>query len=143
MKVSLEHPDAPDHELIWGSVGLFLLAGGWALPLVPTLTAMGYVCPFHAITGLPCPTCGATRAVTALGSLDFPTALRLNPGITILWTCTHLYVPYALCVSLLDLPRIRIAAEQPLRDRSISLFLLTGLVLNWSFLIAERCGAFG
>ena len=36
-------------------------------------------CPIHAMTGLLCPGCGATRALAALLHADLPTALRLNP----------------------------------------------------------------
>ena len=36
-------------------------------------------CAFAIMTHHPCPTCGGTRSVRALLSLDFPTALRFNP----------------------------------------------------------------
>lgn len=37
------------------------------------------VCLFRALTGLPCPGCGTTRAVSALCAGDFSTAWQLNP----------------------------------------------------------------
>ena len=36
-------------------------------------------CPFHALTGLPCPTCGTTRALAALSGGRLAAALTWNP----------------------------------------------------------------
>ncbi|HEX2735910.1 MAG TPA: DUF2752 domain-containing protein [Polyangiaceae bacterium] len=38
-----------------------------------------YLCPFAAVTGLPCPGCGLTRATLALVHGDLTAALRLHP----------------------------------------------------------------
>jgi len=43
---------------------------------------MGHVhvfCPFKALTGIPCPGCGMTRAFLALAEFDFVGASHLNP----------------------------------------------------------------
>lgn len=37
------------------------------------------ICPFRLLTGLPCPGCGTTRALTALSAGDLSAALSLNP----------------------------------------------------------------
>ncbi len=37
------------------------------------------LCPFRRITGMPCPTCGMTRGVLALGRGDLLGALSFNP----------------------------------------------------------------
>ena len=37
------------------------------------------LCIFHTITGLPCPSCGMTRAVISLGHGDIRAAFFLNP----------------------------------------------------------------
>ena len=53
------------------------VAGGlWAIaPVHP-----GLVCPFRALTGLPCPLCGMTRAVTAGLRGDVIASLRFQPA---------------------------------------------------------------
>lgn len=38
-----------------------------------------FVCRFRQATGLPCPSCGSTRAMLALLRLDVPSALKLSP----------------------------------------------------------------
>lgn len=37
------------------------------------------LCPFHFITGIPCPGCGMTRAFLTLGQLKMKEAIALNP----------------------------------------------------------------
>jgi hypothetical protein len=46
-----------------------------------------YRCPFYAVTGIPCPGCGMTRAFFAAVHLDWRQALRWNPMV----------YPFALC----------------------------------------------
>lgn len=59
---------------------LAILAGGAALvPLQHALHSEVSFCPMHAITTLPCPLCGGTRAVTALVHGDLSLAVSYNP----------------------------------------------------------------
>lgn len=37
------------------------------------------LCPFRAVTGIPCPVCGSTTAAVRLGHLDLVGAMRANP----------------------------------------------------------------
>lgn len=64
------------------------LAALWALgaacaaltaPLLPYLASLAGPCALHALTGFPCPTCGATRAATALSHGRIAAALAWNP----------------------------------------------------------------
>jgi hypothetical protein len=50
----------------------FLIAHHWTWP-----------CLFKAYTGIPCPTCGGTRALAALSQFKIFEALRLNPLIVL------------------------------------------------------------
>ena len=55
--------------------GLFLyLLGIDLMDYLPTVS----VCPFHAITGIPCPGCGMTRAMLSLGQLKLKAAIEFN-----------------------------------------------------------------
>ncbi len=88
------------HSMAW-HLGILLAAiagamvlraasdAGWLLP----------VCTFRQVTGVPCPGCGSTRALTALANADLLSAFRLNPmatgtaiGLGILWFARFLEI---------------------------------------------------
>lgn len=72
-RASAEIPVTPARPL-----AAALLVGGalWQLsPIHPPL-----VCPLRATTGIPCPFCGMTRAVTSAVRGDITASLRYNPG---------------------------------------------------------------
>ena len=52
-------------------------------PFVKRLTAKLPACVFRGVTGLPCPTCGGTRAALALARLDPAGAFQANPLVAL------------------------------------------------------------
>jgi hypothetical protein len=103
------------------------------------LAAGLWPCPFAALTGLPCPGCGLTRAALAMLRGDLGAALSLHP-------LSPLVVPLALGASAwagLDYVKTgRSPIGEPVRARVIAagatLFAL--LIGVW---VARFCGAFG
>src|SRR5262245_6686084 len=65
-------------------------------------------CAFKAVTGLPCLTCGTTRALARFFALDFRAALAMNPLVSSL---VLLLVPWGLA-DLVLLPRGRAVVMQ-------------------------------
>lgn len=59
--------------------GLFLLVHFFGVSLDEALEHLPIFCPFKAITGIPCPGCGMTRAFLELAEGDFVAAFQLNP----------------------------------------------------------------
>ena len=59
------------------------------LAVVVGMRVFSISCPFLAMTGLPCPTCGMTRAWIAALSLDYQTAFSYHP---LFWTVPILYL---------------------------------------------------
>ena len=60
------------------------LAAALLAAAVALLTlAFGYRCPFQLIAGIPCPTCGITRAVRLALHGDLAAATRLHPLVWI------------------------------------------------------------
>ena len=80
MQASEPGPTAP-RVAAWTAGGLAGLAGVLLLRQVdPTRPGSGLPpCPFHSVTGLYCPGCGATRALHALVHFDVAGALAMNP----------------------------------------------------------------
>ncbi len=91
------------------------------------------VCAFKAVTGLPCPTCGSTRALGRLFSFDLAGAVSMNPLATLaaalvaVWAIVDLVLlPQRRALSLEVGPRL----AWGLRIAAITLF-----VGNWVYLL--------
>ncbi len=89
------------------------------------------LCPFHQLTGLPCPTCGTTRATFALLAGHPVEAWRLNPFMV----TAGAVVGSLLVVRLLAGRSLRL--EMTPRQRSVAwLGLLALFAANWAYLLA-------
>lgn len=122
-----------DHEQLWLAVagaGLFCL----------TLTTVGVVdiqlprCLFKLMTGLPCPTCGLTRAVMAMARFDVGAAFVLNPLAVAATAVGVMYLIYAAVVLAGRLPRLR-PRLAPRDLRTARILVLTALSANWLYLV--------
>jgi hypothetical protein len=70
----------PFHLPVAGlSVLLSILAAAWSNIFNLNSWALLFSCPFHALTGLHCPGCGATRALLELTQGHWAAAFHLNP----------------------------------------------------------------
>jgi hypothetical protein len=116
---------------IFGAIGLLATAAVGVLHL----DQLGIpVCVFKLLTGLPCPTCGGTRALGRLFALDLAGAFAMNPLVA---AGAILLVPWALA-DLLLLTRGRALDAQA--GPKLALFLRAAAVFlvlaNWAWLVA-------
>ena len=115
-----------------------------AISFVFPVSGLGFdLCWLHASTGLPCPGCGMSRAISAISQGDFSAALGLNPFAFFAW-------PTFLALAVLTLlprgARARVEAavrRSPRMGKGYELvffaFLGFGLVRFGTFLVlAER-----
>lgn len=125
-------PGEADPELLWGSAlgASALFAVAWLISDVPTP-----LCPLHALTGIPCPTCGMTRATNALLYGDFAGALKWNPLLTLVLAGTAIYILYAAVVVIGKLPRLRWTPPSRSESRWIRIGVILLLAANWAYLI--------
>jgi hypothetical protein len=125
---------ADDAPLAW--LWTFGVASAVALvPAAPWLGRLSPACPFHVLTGVPCPTCGATRAALALAAFDLRAAFASNPLVA----CGLV----ALALGGLVAP-VWVAARAPLPRadervrRALRVAVPAALAANWAYLIAAR-----
>jgi hypothetical protein len=95
-------------------------------------------CWVRRLTGLPCPTCGATRCAMSLAHGDLAGAWRDNPLIFICYTGTLLINLYAAAVLLFRLPRLRLANVPSQIKRALGALVIVALTANWIYLLANR-----
>lgn len=128
------HKGALDHEVLWASVAVTALGGAITWLRLGGLPPL--VCPFHWLTGLPCPTCGSTRALAALATGELGASLRFNPAVLPACIAAVGYVLYAAVVLAFGLPRVRFVLAD--RDRHVARWgVIAAAALVWCFLIIE------
>ncbi len=122
-----------DHESLWLAVSTSSAVGAaiWLnlhLPLPQ--------CGFHVLTGLPCPTCGLTRATRQLLHGNVAGAFHFNPLGVCVAGALVLFDIYAAVVLALRLPRLRFDDISPVAARRIRIATVSVILINWAWLIA-------
>ncbi|HIE28273.1 TPA: DUF2752 domain-containing protein [Candidatus Poribacteria bacterium] len=134
MKIHLRKltPNAIDHEMIWGGIGLLVLLTARFFPfsLLPKFS-----CPFHILTGYPCPSCGMTRSFILMGHLKFLEGLKINPLGASLFIFIATFVGYAFIAIIFRLRRIRLQVTEKREGIFIRIAFILVIIINWIFLI--------
>ena len=125
-------PGETNHELLWLTVssGGLALAASWLALRLPWP-----LCLFHALTGHPCLTCGATRSAVAFFHAQFFAAFRWNPLAFLFYCLLSIFNLYALAVIILRAPRVRIAQLTASERKFIRSAVVTLLTMNWLYLL--------
>ena len=116
---------------------LVALASFLAARFLPVLDA-GPECPFLAVTGLPCATCGMTHAFVALAHGDLAAAWAASPLGALLAGGAWLYAIADAGRVLLGLPGPRVP---PRAQRALAVAAVSAAALNWAFLLLRARGA--
>lgn len=110
-----------------------LALGIWILPRLTLLPYLLPRCPMAQSFHIPCPTCGGTRALTALGRGEVLQAFYLNPLITL-----SVFAAFALCaiVGLSGLRRSAIVwRPSAIHWRYGRFVFFSALALNWVYVL--------
>ena len=128
-------PRETDHELIWLSVSMSLLAAAtvWFALHLPWP-----ICVFHAITGHPCATCGATRSAIAFFHADFLAAWKWNPLALAFFCGVTAFDVYAFAVLVTGSSRLRITRLAPREKSFVRALIVVLLALNWAYLLISN-----
>jgi hypothetical protein len=123
-----------DRQLAW----LWFAAAASAVVLRPVWIAVApwlRPCAFRSLTGLPCPTCGTTRAALALLDLDLGAAFAVNPLAALTGVG---FIVGGVLAAVWALRR----GPVPVISRSFARILLWSLIVavlaNWLYLIVTR-----
>jgi hypothetical protein len=128
---------APAGRLPLGAILGAIAATGGALVGLFRLDHLPFtVCLFKALTGLPCPTCGSTRAAGCLARGDVTGALAMNPLATMAFFGLLLWAVADLV--LLTRGRAIDLTVSPRLSRVLRVAAVAALVVNWAFLIAAH-----
>jgi hypothetical protein len=95
-------------------------------------------CWFRRLTGLPCPTCGATRSAFSLAHGDLTAAFRDNPLIFVCYAGTIILNLYCAGVLLFQFPRLRLAGLPSDVKRHLCVLVFAAVLLNWLYLLTNR-----
>jgi hypothetical protein len=124
-----------NHELVWLAVSVAAAVGGaiWLSLGLPTLR-----CPFLAVTGYPCLTCGATRCAIALGHGNFSVAWLWNPLAFLALCFVIVFDLYAAIVLIARAPRLRLIDWTRAEKNAVRIAVVTLILVNWIYLLAHR-----
>jgi hypothetical protein len=102
-------------------------------PLWLALVPLMRPCVFRSLTGIPCPTCGTTRAATAFLHGNLAAAFTANPLAAAAGLFFVVGAPLAALWAILRLPVPVVSFPLPARAR----FAVVAVVAaNWLYLIA-------
>ena len=93
------------------------------------------LCPLRKYTGIPCFTCGSTRAVLALLSGELKTAFLAQPLVISLLCYIAPVALFNLCTALLH-KRLFMVSLSRTEKVILCLVLVTATLLNWLYLLS-------
>jgi hypothetical protein len=128
-------PEDFNHELIWLVVSVAAVVAGavWLALGLPWLA-----CPFRAVTGYPCLTCGATRCAIAFSHGNLLLAWSWNPLAFVALCGVALFDLYAAVVLLARGPRLRVIDWTRAEKNAVRIAAVALIAVNWIYLLAHR-----
>jgi hypothetical protein len=119
--------------IIYGGIALLAICVG---RFVPVLT-FAPSCVFRELTGVPCPTCGATHSVVHLARGDFFASFGMNPLVSLCLVIAALAFFYSLITLIVRIPGVAVILSD--QEKNIVRLGTVGLILaNWCYLILSR-----
>lgn len=116
---------------------LIALASFLAARFLPVLE-MGFLCPLKGMLGIPCATCGMTRAFVFLAHGDAGAAFQASPFGALLAAAAWLYAALDLARAALGAP---LPEPSPRAARGFVVAMAVALAVNWAYLVVREVGS--
>jgi hypothetical protein len=114
--------------LIYGTIAILTLIAVRFLPVLELMPS----CVFRAFTGIPCPTCGATRSLVHLANGNLSASFGMNPAIALFIFAALLMFAYDVA-TLFSGSRISLSLT-PREATLIRAGAVVVLLANWAYL---------
>ncbi|MBS1127914.1 MAG: hypothetical protein H6Q97_430 [Nitrospirae bacterium] len=114
--------------LIYGTIAILALIAVRFLPVLELMPS----CVFRAFTGIPCPTCGATRSLVHLANGNLSASFGMNPAIALLMFAALLMFVYDVA-TLFSGSRISLSLT-PREATLMRAGAVVVLLANWAYL---------
>jgi len=114
--------------LIYGTITILALIAVRFLPVLELMPS----CVFRAFTGIPCPTCGATRSLVHLANGNLSASFGMNPAIALLLFAALLMFAYDVA-TLFSGSRISLSLT-PREATLMRAGAVVVLLANWAYL---------
>lgn len=95
------------------------------------------LCPLRRYTGIPCFTCGSTRAILALASGDLKAAFLTQPLIVSLLCCIAPVAMFSFYTALLQ-KRLFMVSFSLTEKVILGLVLTAVILLNWIYILSTN-----
>jgi hypothetical protein len=119
---------AVGHAEVFAAIAALSFAAARFLPLLD----LSYECPWRALTGLPCATCGMTHAFFHLAHGEAAAALHASPAGALL---AGLAWAFAAAAALRLAAGLRWPSLTPGAARALAVVGAAALLANWAFLV--------
>ena len=137
MRVTLQKAESRLPWPAWAVAVVTVWLGlvGAAVALAQNLHHDLVLCPFRAVIGIPCPTCGACRGVIALAAGDCGAALACNPLVFLLLPPLAMWLMFRAVTG----QRIEVRLSRPERLAAVALGA-AAIAANWAYVILHHRG---
>lgn len=116
--------------IIYGGIAVSALVIPWFLPVM----SLAPSCSFKGFLNIPCPTCGATRAIVHLSHGEFLPALAMNPITAMVIAFAVLFFFYSLITLVFDIRRIGFVMTEREKN-AVRIMAILLLLAQWGWLI--------
>lgn len=125
-------------QQLWTSIGFvsLLLLSVLALKFAAPLAHLLPRCVMYDLFGLPCPTCGATRAFLACARGDFVAAFAANPLTTLIYASLFVAAGVLLAATVANKNILNRLHAAPLTI--VRRIAAVALGANWIYLLARE-----